>query len=1056
MAKIFGREYHEQSNSWHFRSSITEYAKDDIILRFNKDEQENNVLIFTPKEKNPFNKWKVTIVYDLKKRRIKSHKCSICGEDVCEHYMTILNYGYKYYSTDIFEKSTIQTFQTQMMAYNEFWQQVTMNAKIYVSDIFNATDKIRIYFHEYKPINIRLASLIVSDKELKDENPALVMDTEKQIAALSFEEIRLLQKLQLYKCSFSQNGSFFTAYKKDFIKILPILKNLENKVIIQETGDPIVFSQEEYSLNFRVSRIDDNYFNFRTINAEKISTSYGGHTTYIFEKNVVHSLQLPFLPEITEAILRKGYELTKPDLVYVNSVVIRQLSFIHCHVEFDEDVEIANVYSMSPQITFNLYKKDFGIHMDGSLDYEDDISIPMSVIRFPSELVRFDQDETETWFYVPPQVRYQILKFTESLPYSDLDTKDTEFHLVFEGEENIKNLKMCVYEKSSPDWNIVLLGDLKKEFIQRIKLNPEIITKQSEKINWFEYQVSYQYKDMKFSHAELKRFFNSDEKFMELQDGRLVYFANQIAYDQIEEVLDKSKNTKDENVYEMNMYNVPYIYQLKSVNDGINIKGDAFIGKMFNDILHRKTDGIELSEHFSSIMRSYQKSGFQWLKMLSKYSLNGILADDMGLGKTIQSIAILSDLPKNSISLVVSPKTLIFNWAAEIDKFAPHLTHVNYEGSIQERHKLLDDLNINVIIASYAIIQNDLEKLREIEFDYLIIDEAQHIKNASALRSKAIKKVNSKNRLALTGTPMENSPTELWSIFDFLMPGYLPKLRQFKKEILGVTGSQRLRSLIAPFILRRTKANVLVELPDKQIQTVYCKMNTIQEKMYMNIVDSIKKDIAVDEEEEKKDISYMNVLAALTKLRQICNHPSLVDDDIKQDIDLSGKIEAFHEIVKDAVENGKKILVFSQFVGMLKLLQKVLEDLEIKFEYMDGSTKKRQKHINNFNENSSVRVFLISLKTGGFGLNLTAADTVILADPWWNPMGENQAIDRAHRIGQTKKVMVYKLITKGSVEEKILDLQETKIALFENIIEGGQNILKSLDINDIKKLFDYK
>ncbi|MEA1973097.1 MAG: SNF2-related protein, partial [Candidatus Cloacimonadota bacterium] len=666
MAKIFGREYHELSNSWHFRSSITEYEKDDIVLRFNKDEQDNNVLIFSPKEKNPFNKWKVTIVYDLKKRRIKDHKCSICGEDICEHYMTVLNFGYKNYSTSIFEKNTIQTFQTQLMSFNEFWQQVTLNAKIYLSDIYNNSDKIRLHFHEYRPINIRIASLIVSDVEIKDEKPADVMDVEKQSKAFSYEEIRLLQRMQQYRCAFSQNGYFFTIYKKDFIKILPILKNLSDKLFVYETGDPFIFSNKDFTLNFEVTKVDNTFYKMRAIDVEKISTSYGGHTTYIFEKNIIHTLQLPFLTEVTEALLSKGYEITKPDLVYINSVVARQLSFIHCHVEFEDGIEIADVYSNSPKITFNLYKKDWAIHLHGSLEYENDISIPMSVIRYPSELIRFDQDEKETWFYVPPQIKYQILKFSDTLPFTDMVSKDKDYHLIFEGEENIKKLKVAVYENSLPEWNIVLAENIKKEFIQKISLDPEIIARQSDKINWFEYQVTYGFQDMQFNHSELKKFFNSKEKFMELQDGRLVYFANKDAFDEIEDVLKQGNTEEKEDVYHTALHNVPYIYQLETVNKGIEIKGDQFIANMFDDILHRKMDNTTIPDSFNSIMRSYQKNGYHWLKMLSHYSLNGILADDMGLGKTIQAISVLTDLPKGSTSLVVSPKTLIFNWAAEI------------------------------------------------------------------------------------------------------------------------------------------------------------------------------------------------------------------------------------------------------------------------------------------------------------------------------------------------------------------------------------------------------
>ena len=456
-------------------------------------------------------------------------------------------------------------------------------------------------------------------------------------------------------------------------------------------------------------------------------------------------------------------------------------------------------------------------------------------------------------------------------------------------------------------------------------------------------------------------------------------------------------------------------------------------------------------------MRSYQKAGYHWMKMLERFGLSGILADEMGLGKTIQSISVLSDLPVDSRSLIICPKTLLFNWAAEINKFNKSLSYKLYEGNQKERKQILEDLNVNLLFASYSIIQNDIEDLSEIEFDYIILDEAQHIKNPTALRTKAVKKLKAKHRCALSGTPIENNPIELWSIFDFLMPGYLPKSKNFinkcKNDPIKLKESNdKLKMLVSPFILRRKKNDVLIELPDKQVQQIFCKLTPVQEKMYLQILEDVKNRYL---DTENVGNNYIHILAALTKLRQICNHPYLVDKDLKENIEFSGKLELLREIIVDAVEGGKKLLIFSQFVQMLKILRKMLKEENITHEYMDGSTKNRQKVIDNFNNNNNIRTFLISLKTGGYGLNLTSADTVIIVDPWWNPMGENQAIDRAHRIGQTKKVMVYKIITKGTIEEKILDLQQNKKMMFENIIEEGQGVIKKMDAEQLRKLLEY-
>jgi len=543
---------------------------------------------------------------------------------------------------------------------------------------------------------------------------------------------------------------------------------------------------------------------------------------------------------------------------------------------------------------------------------------------------------------------------------------------------------------------------------------------------------------------------------MKLDDGRMLFFENKESFLEVEKLLQKSEKLPSE-AYKLSVYNLPYIYQLSSINKAIKIFGDDFLEEMFYAILKRKlSKEPQLASFLKPIMRSYQKAGYQWLKMLQNYHLSGILADDMGLGKTIQAISVLSDLPQNAKSIVICPKTLLFNWAAEIEKFNKNLTFIIYEGNQKERKKILENLNVNILFTSYSIIQNDIKQLSEIEFEFIILDEAQHIKNASALRTKAVKKLRSRNKMALSGTPIENSPTELWSIFDFLMPGYLPPLRRFKNEFLNQDDEKRavqdkLKMLISPFILRRKKRDVLIELPDKQVQIAYCKMTEIQEKMYLQVLENVKQSFLQTRERGY----FIHILAALTRLRQICNHPILIDKNVKPKSEFSGKIELLQEIISDALESGKKLLIFSQFVQMLKVLKDLTEKMKIPYEYMDGSTINRQKRIDNFNNNNNIRIFLISFKTGGFGLNLIAADTVIIVDPWWNPMGEDQAIDRAHRIGQTKKVNVYKIITKGTIEEKILTLQQSKREMFEHIIEDGQNIIKNMNSEQLRKLLEY-
>jgi SNF2 family DNA or RNA helicase len=1053
MGKLFRKEYHEYSNSWFFKSSIYKFKKGELEYKHYLNEHKKVIIKFNAiVEKETIFPVKIDLLYDKKKEQILRHTCSKCGEEACKHYLSIIDYAYMFLNTEIFNQQSLQTYQTKFLEYNEFWQRIMINGKVEIADIYdNSTDKIRFYFKSYKPMNIRLIAIIVGngDKKVDDKNDIPL--AERHLKSLSDAEILLLALLQQNKCSYSRKGGFFTIYKKDFAKFFPILKNLQNKVFIKETGDRLTFPEEEFRVNFFLRKKGEKQYSLEASGRENISAVYSEKTSFILKKNLVYSINFPFTNEITKQIFSGGYPVKKQDIVYLSSVVARQLGLLKCYLDFDEDIKIPDAYHNTPIITFELEKSGENILMTGRLEYSEDLRIPMSVLRFPAELVRLDQNGKQTWFYISPQTKFEVSQFVEKLPESQDSKMEESSQLIFSKEENIEELKKVVFEHADPAWNIVLSEALKKEFIYKVELKPILTTAKSSDINWFEYDVAYNYKDISFSHSELKKFFKTKEKFLKLKDGRLLFFENKEAFDEVDKVLKKSKKTLSDG-YKLSVYNLPFVYQLNSVNTGISVLGDNFLDEMFSAILNRQMkERTNVPYSLQPIMRSYQKAGFHWLEMLKKYGFSGILADDMGLGKTIQTIALLSKLPQDSKTIVICPKTLQFNWAAEFDKFSTNISYVQYEGSKEDRKRILSELNVNVMIASYSIIQNDIEILSEIEFDYIVLDEAQHIKNSVTLRSVAVKQLKAKHRLALSGTPIENNPAELWSLFDFLMPGYLPSLNKFKKTFGNINGDklsqERLKNLISPFVLRRKKKEVLIELPDKQIQTAYCKMSPVQEKLYLQILENVKKT------PDKQD--YFHILAALTKLRQVCNHPELIDRNLKQDFDLSGKTELMREIIVDAVENGKKLLVFSQFTQMLGILKRMMKSLEIPFEYMDGQTKDRQKRIENFNNNNNIKVFLISLKTGGYGLNLTAADTVILTDPWWNPMGEDQAVDRAHRIGQTKKVLVYKMITKGTIEEKILSLQQNKRDVFENVIDGGQAVLQNLSSEQLRELLEY-
>lgn len=467
-------------------------------------------------------------------------------------------------------------------------------------------------------------------------------------------------------------------------------------------------------------------------------------------------------------------------------------------------------------------------------------------------------------------------------------------------------------------------------------------------------------------------------------------------------------------------------------------------------------------EDVAHILRPYQVTGYNWLKTLSKYNFGGILADDMGLGKTIQVLSyIKSSLEEDEKrkSLIVAPTSLVYNWLNEVNKFVPSLKVLVIDGAKKAREEKLRSINdYHIVITSYALVRNDIEMYNNLDIDLMIIDEAQHIKNPLSKTSRAIKSVSASNRFALTGTPIENSILELWSIFDFVMPGYMQTLGKFKQKYEKPVKEGDydtlvlLRKMIGPFILRRLKKDVLTELPDKIENKVVVDLNEDQKIIYMGYLEKIKGELEDSYKTEGFNRSRIKVLAALTRLRQICCDPSLFLENYKGS---SSKMELLEELLDELLEGGHRVLIFSQFTSMLAKIKKLLERKKITYFSLDGSTKsiRRNEMVEEFN-NGENDVFLISLKAGGTGLNLTGADTVIHFDPWWNPAVENQATDRAYRIGQEKKVHVMKLVTRGTIEEKIYALQEKKKEIIERVIKPGETMITQLTEEDIRDLFE--
>ncbi len=506
---------------------------------------------------------------------------------------------------------------------------------------------------------------------------------------------------------------------------------------------------------------------------------------------------------------------------------------------------------------------------------------------------------------------------------------------------------------------------------------------------------------------------------------------------------------------------------LKNMKDTEVIKNKQY-KNIINGLDKDLIDDEELiPETLKETLRPYQKTGFKWLKTLDTYKFGGILADDMGLGKTIQIISLLLDSKqneeKNKTSLVVTPSSLSLNWKNEIEKFAPSLNIKVIRGTAIERKDIINNVDkYDIVITSYDLLKRDIDIYKEVNYNFrfIIADEAQYLKNNNTKNAKAIKQLASDTRFALTGTPIENSLAELWSIFDFIMPGYLFNYKDFKtKYEMPIVKDEdkdsmkKLKMLIEPFILRRTKKEVLTELPEKTITVLNNEMEEEQRKIYLSYLVQAKQELQDEITANGFEKSQIKILAALTRLRQICCHPGLFIEDYK---DGSSKLEQCMEIVEDAIQAGHKILLFSTYTSMFEIIEKELENRQINYFKLTGATKvdERIELVEEFNQNPKIGVFLISLKAGGTGLNLIGADMVIHYDPWWNISAENQATDRAYRIGQKNNVQVYKLITKNSIEEKIYELQQRKAELTDNVLNTQTTFINKLSKEDIMNLFN--
>lgn len=628
------------------------------------------------------------------------------------------------------------------------------------------------------------------------------------------------------------------------------------------------------------------------------------------------------------------------------------------------------------------------------------------------------------------------------LPMKDFNVaiaKSEAFSWLNENRVNLLNLGFEVSQPQSND---------KKYFVGKAIIEVEV----KENIDWFDIHARIRFGEFEVPFKELRKLILKKKVEFKLPNGEiaiipeawLTRYADLFA-------LSETEGDKEKPVLRKHHLNL-----VKELEDG-NLAKVHISEKLRSLDSFSGIKNYALPDGFVGELRPYQKAGYNWLRFLNEFRLGGCLADDMGLGKTVQTLAMLQAEQEagRGTSLLIMPTSLIYNWEMEASRFTPGLKVLNYTGTLRNKDIKRFE-KYDVVLTSYGITRLDVDLLKNFYFNYVILDESQVIKNPSSIIAKAVRELKSRYKLVLTGTPLENTTMDLWSQISFINPGLLGSQSYFRQEYQvpiekkgDEAKSKKLNSIIKPFVLRRHKSQVATELPEKVENIQYSVMTTEQEKRYEEVKSYYRGKILDLIDREGMGNSRFMILEGLTKLRQLANHPKMIEPSYTGD---SGKLEDIIHMLENAIAEGHKVLVFSQFVKHLTLVRQYLKSHKIDFAYLDGSSIDRKEQVDRFNKDANVKAFLISIKAGGLGLNLTEADYVFILDPWWNPAVEAQAVDRAHRIGQKKKVFTYKFITRNTVEEKILTLQQKKLKLTRELITTEESIMKQLTREDIEQM----
>lgn len=806
--------------------------------------------------------------------------------------------------------------------------------------------------------------------------------------------------------------------------------------------------------SFKVEKQDDVYYvyAYAQILDEKLAlTDNNASSHYLFQYH--HQFFYWKTKEDlmwVEKFAAEGYhEVKEADWPQYLKSTILPLTKLY-HVEFDQVLQ-ERIVNEKPQLQILIREQNDFLMFEPLYLYRDIVVTKddkASVIQqMGDKIVLLDRDLAS---------ERQLMNIVEQL-HSGFIRPNQGNVLALKGSEAVKNNWFFLFVDTLREKQIPVHG---METLKQFKFNtakPSTRLYISSNTDWFDAKIDISFGEQKVSVQDIKNMLLNKQQFIPLKDGTLGVLPEE--WIKKYALLFKVGEGKADTI-KLSKYHFSLIDELYKMRDEEELIFQ--LEEKYEKIREKYTiPDVLPPSHLDSILRPYQVSGFQWLNYLQEVQWGGILADDMGLGKTIQTLSFLQHLKEKKgklLSMVVCPTTLLFNWQNELEKFTPSLNFVIHHGGNRSKTQLLKHAP-EVIITTYGTLRSDIKAFSEIQFDYVILDESQAIKNPTSKVTKAASLLKAENRLCLSGTPLQNNTFDIYAQMNFLNPGMLGSVEFFKHNFAMPIDKfdeqeqkEHLRKFVFPFILRRTKEQVAKDLPEKQEMVLFCEMGDEQRKIYDAYRNDYRDKLLGMVEQKGLQKTQLSILQGLMKLRQICDSPAILKEE-----SYPNESVKLTELTREIVENisNHKALVFSQFLGMLGLIKEELIRLKIDFEYFDGSSTiaERERAIERFQNDSNCRVFLISLKAGGVGLNLTAADYVYIVDPWWNPAVEQQAIDRTHRIGQTKNIFAYRMICKDTVEDKIIKLQEKKKSLAKALISDEEGFVKSLTKEDIAYLF---